>query len=113
MGIDLYIYRVAKQNAINDLKMLNENSDNVLEIAYFKNDTKLKEWFEAQYIFKGGLQKKFSDVYLRLTVEDLQEIEEEFIMKTRIFSEPLYNFIMDSRKFIEKGYEIYMYSFIS
>ena len=43
MGIDLYIYRVAKQNAINDLKMLNENSDNVLEIAYFKNDTKLKE----------------------------------------------------------------------
>ena len=48
MGIDLYIYRVAKQNAINDLKMLNENSDNVLEIAYFKNDTKLKEWFEAR-----------------------------------------------------------------
>jgi len=78
MGLDMYAWRVAAEDAINDFEIAGDDSDisKVEEIFYWRKHHDLHGWMEKLYRAKGGTAESFNCVKVRLTMEDLNVLEQ-------------------------------------
>lgn len=76
MGLDQYAYRVKKEAVINDLKFEHEidGVDTCEEIYYWRKVPALQGFMEKLYYEKGG-EDTFNCEFVRLTLEDLDDLE--------------------------------------
>jgi len=73
MGLDMYAYRVSSDNAISDFEF---KEDTGTELTYWRKHHDLHGWMENLYFAKGG-KKEFNCIPVRLTLEDLNKLEED------------------------------------
>ena len=119
MGLDMYAYKVSKKDVINDFKF--KQSDDVIELDYWRKHHDLHGWFENLYHLKGGAEV-FNLIPLKLEIEDLDQLEEDIknrkLPHTTGFcfgDNPPDNesdkydleFIEKARKAIQDGYAVY------
>lgn len=78
MGLDMYAYRVAKENAIGDFEIATDAENHWLiedrDFAYWRKFNALHGWMERLYREKGGDAESFNCVAIRLTEEDLDKL---------------------------------------
>ena len=91
-----------------------------VELAYWRKHPNLQGWMEDLYRSKGGEDEQFNCVDVELTLEDLeqleQDIKDEALPETQGFffgsdSDNYYRegdlqFISDARRHIKQGYKI-------
>lgn len=72
MGLDMYAFSVAEKDALGDFEVTpyEDESRDVVEIAYWRKFNALHGWMEDLYHSKGG-NETFNCVKLRLTEADL------------------------------------------
>lgn len=78
MGLDMYAYRVAKENAIGDFEIASDAENQLLiedrDFAYWRKFNALHGWMERLYREKGGDAESFNCIVVRLTEEDLDKL---------------------------------------
>ncbi len=77
MGLDMYAWRVKAEDAVDDFTIAknDEGSAKVDEMFYWRKHHDLHGWMERLYYRKGGAASSFNCVPVRLTEEDLLELE--------------------------------------
>ena len=121
MGLDMYAYRVKKEHAISDFEY-ESDQDPAEDLAYWRKFNALHGWMEDLYRFKGGDKESFNCVGVRLTLEDLNMLEEDlrdnqleprsgfFFGEQTIYPEDIEateKFIVDAKQAIADGFEVY------
>jgi hypothetical protein len=82
MGLDMYAWRVKAEDAVGDFQMVrddDEGSVKVEEMFYWRKHHDLHGWMERLYRAKGGTKESFNCVQVRLTMEDLQLLENDVL----------------------------------
>ena len=78
MGLDMFVWRVAANDAIDDFTIRSEEdgrTDQLDELFYWRKHHDLHGWMEALYRSKGGTKESFNCVPVRLTKTDLDLLE--------------------------------------
>lgn len=119
MGLDMYVWRVKAADVIDDFHFAKDDRD---ELFYWRKHHDLHGWMENLYRKKGGTAESFNCVPVRLTLEDLDQLQEdilnELLPETRGFffgnnppdDETIENdlkFIQAARVAIAKGDAVY------
>ena len=124
MGLDMYAFKVKAEDAIDDLTIseADDGNRNTEEIAYWRKHHDLHGWMERLYREKGGAKESFNCVPVRLSEEDLFELEQDVrrnnLPQTTGFffgNNPPDNesletdlaFIKKARQAIKDGYSVY------
>jgi len=81
MGLDMYAWRVRNENAISDFEVARDEDDGSLvdELHYWRKHHDLHGWMEKLYYKKGGDADSFNCVKMRLTMEDLDQLEKDVL----------------------------------
>jgi hypothetical protein len=81
MGLDMYAWRVAKDDAINDFDIAKDENDQfkLEEMFYWRKHHDLHGWMERLYRSKGGTAQSFNCVRVRLTKTDLDLLEHDVL----------------------------------
>jgi hypothetical protein len=81
MGLDMYAWRVAKEDAIDDFEIA-KTGDFIKtdELFYWRKHHDLHGWMENLYREKGGTEECFNCVQIRLNEEDLIRLEKDILM---------------------------------
>lgn len=121
MGLDMYAYKVKKEYAIDDFSY-NSDQNPSEDLAYWRKFNALHGWMEDLYRSKFGPAETFNCAPLRLTLEDLRNLEMAlneqtltprsgfFFGSDEIYPEHLAatrKFIREARQAIDEGFEIY------
>ena len=80
MGLDMYAWAVAKEDAISDFEIARKDDDSgakVEEFFYWRKHHDLHGWMENLYRAKGGTDESFNCCPVRLTLEDLDRLEKD------------------------------------
>jgi hypothetical protein len=87
MGLDMYAWRVAKEDAISDFEIAKneDGASKIDELFYWRKHHDLHGWMENLYRSKGGTDRDFNCSAVRLTLEDLDKLEKD--IKTRLLPE--------------------------
>ena len=78
MGLDMYAFRVRAEDALGDFEIAKTDDESRVEceeIMYWRKHHDLHGWMEQLYRAKGGTKESFNCVPVRLTMEDLQDLE--------------------------------------
>ena len=77
MGLDMYAWSVKAEDAVNDfdIKCGTDGRMKVNEFFYWRKHHDLHGWMERMYRAKGGTKESFNCVPVRLTKEDLDNLE--------------------------------------
>lgn len=118
MGLDMYAYKVAHKETNKDVgPMINQSED-----WYWRKFNHLHGWMKRLYTAKGGTDPDFNCVSVRVSLEDLAQLEKEALEgnllaeKGFFFGSPDYypedhesllSFIAEAREAISDGYDIY------
>lgn len=121
MGLDMYAYKISKENAIDDFSY-NSDQRPSEDLAYWRKFNALHGWMEDLYRSKMGNAESFNCVAVRLTLEDIDNLETAldentltprsgfFFGNDEIYPEHIEatrKFIDDARVAISEGNEIY------
>jgi hypothetical protein len=81
MGLDMYAWRVKAEDAIGDFEIARneEGRAEVEEMFYWRKHHDLHGWMERLYRAKGGTKESFNCVSVRLTMDDLQQLENDVL----------------------------------
>jgi hypothetical protein len=81
MGLDMYAWRVKAEDAISDFEIARneEDSAKVEEFFYWRKHHDLHGWMERLYRVKGGTKESFNCVSVRLTMADLNALENDVL----------------------------------
>lgn len=82
MGLDMYAFRVRTEDALGDFEIAKTTDDSRVgceEIMYWRKHHDLHGWMERLYRAKGGTKESFNCVPVRLTMEDLQNLEKDVL----------------------------------
>jgi hypothetical protein len=81
MGLDMYAWRVKAEDAISDFEIARneEDSAKVEEMFYWRKHHDLHGWMERLYRVKGGTKESFNCVSVRLTMADLNALENDVL----------------------------------
>lgn len=122
MGLDMYVWRVKAADVIDDFHFGKDENEFREELFYWRKHHDLHGWMENLYRQKGGTAESFNCVPVRLTLEDLDQLQEdilnELLPETRGFffgnnppdDETIENdlkFIQAARVAITKGDAVY------
>lgn len=128
MGLDMYAWSVPKENALSDfeIKMDDEGCRvDAEELFYWRKHHDLHGWMEDLFYKKGGESDSFNCDYLRLTLEDLDQLEGDVVKYHLPHTEGFFfgdnppdpesvsydlEFIEKARDAIHNGLEVYYYS---
>ena len=77
MGLDMYAFSVAKNDGNQDFVIAEDNERT--EIAYWRKHHDLHGWMERLYRDKGGDAESFNCIAVRLTVEDLDALQDDLV----------------------------------
>lgn len=121
MGLDMYAYRVSKEQVVNDFEF-NTNQDPVNDIAYWRKFNALHGWMERLYRDRGGPKESFNCAPIRLHLEDLDQLQRDigenkleptqgfFFGSQDIYPEDIASamrFIFEARDIIKQGDAVY------
>lgn len=119
MGLDMYAYKVERKPANTDFHYEDENAT---EICYWRKHHDLHGWMENLYYQKGGSEAEFNCTPIKLTLEDLDQLEDDILHyrlphTTGFFfgnyppneesNQEDLKFIKEARTCIEEGYDVY------
>ena len=124
MGLDMYAWKVKAEDAISDFEIAKDEGgqSKIEEMYYWRKHHDLHGWMENLYRQKGGEKDSFNCVPVRLTEEDLFELEQDVRRKnlpetTGFFFgnnpqdaesiEDDLEFIIKARTAISEGYVVY------
>ena len=81
MGLDMFAWRVAKDDAINDFEIAKDEDGQfkLEEMFYWRKHHDLHGWMERLYRSKGGTAQSFNCVRVRLTKTDLDLLEHDVL----------------------------------
>lgn len=118
MGLDMYAYKVARKETNKDVgQKIDQSSD-----WYWRKFNHLHGWMHRLYTAKGGTDPDFNCVSVRVSLEDLEQLEKDArtgnlpAAKGFFFGGPDYypedhesllRFIEEAREAINDGYDIY------
>lgn len=121
MGLDMYAYKVKKEYAIDDFSY-DSDQNPAEDLAYWRKFNALHGWMEDLYRSKFGPAEMFNCAPLRLTAEDLKNLEKDlnennlrprggfFFGNQEIYPEHIEatrKFISDARAAMLDGFEVY------
>ena len=127
MGLDMYAYK-AKKLMVDVPKFFDsEEAEKYItvpdgnEFFYWRKHPNLHGWFQNLYMDNGG-KDVFNCIYIELTLEDLEELEEDLEMRKLPYTvgfcfgqstledkdfERDLDFVKKAKKAIKKGYSVY------
>lgn len=79
MGLDMYAYEVSPSMIVDDFKFKEDKFTKAIELKYWRKNRHLHNWMEALYRKKGGTDTDFNCIPLRLTLEDLNDLEKDIL----------------------------------
>jgi hypothetical protein len=82
MGLDMYAFRVKAEDVIDDFNVREETNgrkEKLEELAYWRKHHDLHGWMERLYRLKGGTKESFNCVSVRLTMVDLNALENDVL----------------------------------
>lgn len=84
MGLDMYAWRVAKEDAIGDFEIAknDEGQAKIEEVFYWRKHHDLHGWMENLYRFKGGPAASFNCIPVRLTEVNLDALQHDLMNGT-------------------------------
>ena len=77
MGLDMYAWSVAKNDANEQFAIAEDNERS--ELAYWRKHHDLHGWMERLYRDKGGDAESFNCIPVRLTLDDLESLEADLM----------------------------------
>lgn len=77
MGLDMYAYSVAKNDSNEDFAIADGLHRE--EIAYWRKHHDLHGWMDLLYQRKGGDAESFNCIPVRLTLDDLAQLESDLM----------------------------------
>ena len=79
MGLDMYAWKVKADDALGDFDIAKdeEGQSKIEEMFYWRKHHDLHGWMENLYRQKGGEKDSFNCVPVRLTEDDLFELEQD------------------------------------
>ena len=79
MGLDMYAWKVKAEDALGDFDIAKdeEGQSKIEEMFYWRKHHDLHGWMENLYRQKGGEKDSFNCVPVRLTEDDLFELEQD------------------------------------
>ena len=77
MGLDMYAFAVAKQDAIGEFEMAQDSEKE--ELQYWRKHHDLHGWMEKLYRSKGGDADSFNCIPVELTVDDLDNLQQALL----------------------------------
>ena len=79
MGLDMYAWKVKAEDALGDFSIAKdeEGQSKIEEMFYWRKHHDLHGWMENLYRQKGGEKDSFNCVPVRLTEDDLFELEQD------------------------------------
>lgn len=119
MGLDMYAYKVERKPANTDFHYEDKKPK---EIYYWRKHHDLHGWMENLYYEKGGTANEFNCTPIRLTIEDLEQLEDDILNYNLPHTEGFFfghnppdedsikddlQFIKKARACIEEGYDVY------
>lgn len=123
MGLDMYAFKVKADAVIDDFNYKrDEDFPNSKEIFYWRKHHNLHGWMENLYHEKGGTGEVFNCIPLRLTLEDLDELEKDVKSNNLPHTEGFFfgnnppdalsiendkKFIEEAREVLNKGLAVY------
>jgi len=130
MGLDSWVYAVKNKYVENqgetDVPLWHGvQNDNIkgclpnkrvkkIEVFYWRKHHNLHDWMEYLYRFKGGTEESFNCTNVRLSKEDLDNLEKDILTDSlpKIWEYDHYEdsdlqFIVKARKFIDKNYALF------
>ena len=75
MGLDMYIYQTSEDNLTEDPTEV-VDVKKLEEVWYWRKHPNLHGWFERLYREKGGKCEEFNCEYVKLTIEDINKLEQ-------------------------------------
>ena len=78
MGLDMYAFRVKAEDALGDFEIA-KPEDKHEEIMYWRKHHDLHGWMERLYRAKNGTKESFNCIPVRLTMEDLNNLEADVL----------------------------------
>lgn len=121
MGLDMYAYRVAQKDVVNDFEF-NSGEGGANDIAYWRKFNALHGWMERLYRTKGGTKESFNCTPVRLELTDLDQLQRDigenkleptegfFFGSQTIYPEDIASamkFIFEARDIIKQGDAVY------
>jgi hypothetical protein len=87
MGLDMFAWRVAKEDALGDFDIGKDETGSYKksELHYWRKHHDLHGWMENLYYSKGGKENTFNCIPVRLSLEDLSKLEKD--IKSRLLPE--------------------------
>lgn len=79
MGLDMYAYEVSPLMVVDDFNFKEDRFTKSIELKYWRKHRYLHNWMEQLYREKGGMETDFNCIPLRLTLEDLNNLEKEIM----------------------------------
>ena len=77
MGLDMYAFAVAKQDAIGEFEMARDCERE--ELHYWRKHHDLHGWMEKLYRSKGGDADSFNCIPVELTLDDLDDLQQALL----------------------------------
>jgi hypothetical protein len=77
MGLDMYAFAVAKQDAIGEFEMARDCERE--ELHYWRKHHDLHGWMENLYRGKGGDAESFNCIPVELTLDDLDDLQQALL----------------------------------
>jgi len=77
MGLDMYAYSISAKDAGNQQVDLDFTGEDKYEIFYWRKHHDLHGWMHQLYIRKGGKSETFNCNTVRLTEDDLLDLERD------------------------------------
>ena len=77
MGLDMYAFAVAKQDAIGEFEMARDCERE--ELHYWRKHHDLHGWMENLYRDKGGDADSFNCIPVELTLDDLDNLQQALL----------------------------------
>lgn len=129
MGLDAWVYAVkskyVKDQGDVDVNLWTGKQDGAQgclpprvkkkEVFYWRKHHNLHEWMESLYRNRGGSAESFNCVNVRLTEEDLDNLEKDTLSNNLPEAwgssddrlEEDVRFLLEARKFLKKGYALF------
>lgn len=119
MGLDMYAYKVKRKPINTDFEYYDENAK---KFYHWKGHHDLHGWMENLYYKKGGTETTFNNAPIRLTIENLEKLEDDILNYNLPHTKGFFfghyppdedsvkydlKFIKEARACIEKGYDVY------
>lgn len=116
MGLDMYAFKVKLEKVFDDFHYSQEEP--ISELYYWRGHQDLHHWMHDLYKKKGGVRKQFNQIPLRLTLEDLNKLEQDipelhnafdYVEEKDFIAEKNYDlkFIQEAKEAIANGFAVY------